>query len=113
MIDVNDKGAKSHLAGNGIPFSTWTEMYWGFDEGLYTNDLFPVMKKYSSFPQLWFADEEYFDDGEGGQVSIHCYPRWQTNMDGDQEKAVRESLSMTKALTDQDTLVQDLIGKLF
>lgn len=113
IIDVDEEGAKAHLAGNEIPFSTWTEMYWGFDEGLYANDLLPMMNKYSKFPQLWYADEEYFDGGEGGLVSMHCYPRWQTKMDGDQEKAVRESLSMTKALTNQDTLIQDLIGELF
>ena len=113
IIDVDEKGAKAHLAGNEIPFSTWIEMYWGFDEALYSKDLLPVMKKYSFFPQLWYADEEYFDGGEGGLVSIHCYPRWQTKMDGDKEQAVRESLSMTKALTSQDTLLQDMIGKLF
>jgi hypothetical protein len=112
MIDVDDRGMEEFNSGNEIPPSSWTEMYWGGEIGYCDNDLLPVMKKYSNYPQLWYSDQEYFDDGEGGTVSIHCYPRWQTSMTAEQETVVRESIQMTSGLTGQDALLKEFISKL-
>ena len=110
IIDVSEAGAKSYAAGRGIPSSTWTEMFWGGDLSGYFNDLLPIMERYSVYPQLWYADEESVEEGI---VSIHCYPRWQTNMDHAQEQAVRASLDMTKPTNSQDEFLVGFIGKLF
>lgn len=111
MIDVDDAGAELLSNGWAIPASSWTEMFWGGDLG-YANNLLPIMEKYSAYPQLWSGEEEFFDDGEGGVVVIHCYPNWKTAMDAEQEKALRESLEMTKASTSQDQSLLDFIAKL-
>jgi hypothetical protein len=112
MIDVNDKGARAYTSGKQISASTWTEMYWGGEIGLSQNYLLPIMDKYSQYPQFWYPDAEYIDDGEGGFVTIHCYPRWQTNLGEDQEKALRQSLASTKPSSEQDSLVYGFIEKL-
>jgi hypothetical protein len=112
MIDVNKRGARAYLSGKSIPTSTWTEMYWGGEIAASQDYLLPIMEKYSHYPQLWYQDAEHTDDGEDGFVTIHCYPRWQTSLDQDQEDALRKSLASTKSSSEQDSLVVGFINRL-
>jgi hypothetical protein len=108
MIDVNEAGRSAFKQGLEVLDTDWTEMYWGGDIG-YKTELLPVMSKYSHHPQLWYSEEELFDEDV---LVIHCYPRWQSRVDESQLRTLFESITLTEAISERDRYLLDFIDYL-